>query len=437
VAVPSISRMPRFLLNGRIPTLAAAVCAASTLAATATACTADTERAPVAAAANASSPRPAPGGRGDLVAAPVHLRRLSKEQVAETLRQAQFSPAAVRYGVDTYRLIYRTIDPDGRPTSASGLLVVPLTATRRPRLVSFTHGTQSDKADAPSVDGVDSSAPPLTFGTQGFAAVAPDYLGLGKGPGTHPYMDVPSETTASLDMLRAARAYLTRHGRPPARPVLVTGFSQGGPAALGLARALQEGADPGFALGAVAPISGAFDIRGAELPETLDGTRIPPRLVAMYTTYLLVAWNRLHHLYSAPEEIFRSPYAAKVDHLFDGTTPSEDAFDALPDGLKPLLTERGITLLRHPTPRFAAALAVADGTCSGWVPRAPFRLYDAQGDEQVITENTDHCRAAFQASGANVPIVALPPHDYRGSRHLGSAVSGTRRIAAWFAQLST
>lgn len=376
-------------------------------------------------------------GRGELLAAPVHLQGLSTEQTAAALRQAGFSADAVRNGVDTYRLVYRTVDPNGRPTSASGLLVVPRTATPRPRLVSFAHGTESYKADAPSMGDDFPASPAVTFGAEGFAAVAPDYLGLGVGPGAHPWMDVPSETTASLDMLRAARAYLTELGRPPAPSVLVTGFSQGASAALGLARAIQGGADPGFRLGAVAPISGAYDIRGAELPEMLDGTRIPGRMAAVYTTYLLVAWNRLHHLYASPKEVFKKPYAAKADHLFDGTTPGQDMFNALPDGLRPLLTRRGFALLRHPTPRFAAALAVADGTCTGWVPGVPVRLYDAPGDEQAVDQNTDRCRAAFRASGADVPVVTLPAEDYQESRHLGSAVSGTAAIAGWFARLGT
>lgn len=75
----------------------------------------------------------------------------------------------------------------------------------------------------------------MTFGAAGFAAVAPDYLGLGKGPGAHPWKDVPSETSASLDMLRAARQFVPREGRILDGRVLATGFSQGASSALGLA----------------------------------------------------------------------------------------------------------------------------------------------------------------------------------------------------------
>jgi hypothetical protein len=63
------------------------------------------------------------------------------------------------------------------------------------------------------------------------------------------------------------------------------------------------------------------------------------------------------------------------------------------------------------------------------------RLYYAAGDEQAVTANTDRCRAAFRASGADPRAVDLGPHDYQGSRHLGTAVSATAAIVDWFTHL--
>jgi hypothetical protein len=376
-------------------------------------------------------------GRGRLAAAPVRLRTLSVDQAREALRSAGFGQDTARYGVDLYRLLYRTVDAGGRPTVASGLIALPRNGERRLRMVSFTHGTQSYKDDAPSIGTDDfSTAPPIAFGSAGFAAAAPDYLGLGKGTGTHPWMDVPSETTASLDMLRATRLFMAQQGRAPQPRILVTGFSQGASAALGLARALQDGADPGFRLGAVAPISGAYAFRDAEIPALLAGHEIDPNLAVAYTTYLLVSWNRLHHLYDSPRTVFKAAYADKVDKLFDGTTPGQKMLGALPGSLRRLLTPRGLDLLRHPSGAFAQALTVADATCTGWVPRVPLRLYYAAGDEQAVTANTGRCVAAFRASRADPAPIDLGPHDYAGSRHLGTAVSGTEAIVRWFTHLS-
>jgi len=79
--------------------------------------------------------------RGELVSAE-HLRTLSAKQAAAELASDRFDPGTVRYGVDTYRLVYYTIDAQGRPTIASGLLVLPRNHARPLLIVSFTHGTE-------------------------------------------------------------------------------------------------------------------------------------------------------------------------------------------------------------------------------------------------------------------------------------------------------
>lgn len=66
-------------------------------------------------------------------------------------------------------------------------------------MVSFTHGTEVFRGDAPSMSPAGfEPGPAYTYASAGFAVSDPDYLGLGTGPGLHPWMDVPSETTASL-----------------------------------------------------------------------------------------------------------------------------------------------------------------------------------------------------------------------------------------------
>jgi hypothetical protein len=382
---------------------------------------------PAASAASAH-----PSGRGELITAtPLHTLP-TRQKVTDALTAAKFDPASARYGVDTYQLIYRTIDAGGRPTVASGLLALPRVGTRHLRTVSYTHGTELTRTDAPSLtaDGW-GVAPALTFASAGFAAVAPDYLGLGLGPGPHPFLDVPSETTAGVDLLRAARAFVPRTGHALTRDVLVTGFSQGGSAATGLARALHGGADEWFRLRALAPISGAYDARGVELPALIDGTVKPPWNVG-YTAYLMVAWNRLHHLYDDPAEVFDGTVADEVEALYDGVHDGADLQDVLPMKLDELYTPHGLDLLTNPSGPFAAALRVHDSTCSGWRPGVPVRLLVSAGDEQVPTANAEHCAAAF----GKVPVVDVGDLPYEGSVHLGSNIRGTAAAAAWFSTLS-
>lgn len=367
--------------------------------------------------------------RGALVSA-THLRTLSADGVVAELASDDFDPSAVRYGVKTYRLVYRTVDAEGEPTTASGLLVLPRNDTRKLRTVSFTHGTELFRGDAPSVaDDVWGPAPAMTYASAGFAAVAPDYLGLGVGPGPHPWKHVPSETTASLDMLRAARSFVPRTGRQLDREVLATGFSQGASAALGLARALQEGADKHFHLKAVAPISGAYDFRGAELPALLDG-ELEPKPSVIYASYLIVAWNRLHGLYGAPSELIKSPYHSTIEELFDGEHTGQQVVLGTPNTIKDLLTPRAIKMLRQPTGRLAEAMRVDFGVCTDWAPTVPIRLYVIGDDAEVVTANSDNCQAAFRSNGVHAPII-----DLGDGGHLESNKLGTAQIVRWFSSL--
>ncbi|AZQ40946.1 lipase [Streptomyces cyaneochromogenes] len=355
--------------------------------------------------------------------------------VAAELGSAGFEDGTVRYGVVAYRLVYRTVDPHGRPTTASGLLVLPLNSERRLQAVSFAHGTGSHKDDSPSMRrGAFVSAPVIAHASAGAAGVAPDYLGMGKGPGLHPWMDIGSETTASLDMLRAARAFVPRTGHVLEREVMVTGFSQGASAALGLSRALQAGEDRWFRLGALAPVSGAYDFGGTELPALLDG-KVEPKSGVVYAAYTLVAFQRLHDIYDSPGEVFRAPYDSTVEALFDGAHTGEQLMRGTPGTVDELLTEHGRELLAHPTGPLAAALRTTDAVCTDWAPRAPVRLYMATGDEQAVNANTERCRAALFRKGVDAPVVDLGAVEYHGSRHLGSNVAATSSIVRWFGEL--
>ncbi|WP_167460738.1 alpha/beta fold hydrolase [Nocardia brasiliensis] len=139
-------------------------------------------------------------------------------------------------------ITYWMTSSDGTPRRASGALFVPQgtpPAGGWP-IVAFDHGTtglgqgcggESDPGTAPASHWHEEEDDIMRHLVgQGFAVVAPDYLGLGLfDTGPHPYLEVRTEATATLDLLRAART---------ARPELsktwsVLGLSQGGQAALG------------------------------------------------------------------------------------------------------------------------------------------------------------------------------------------------------------
>lgn len=73
--------------------------------------------------------------------------------------------------------------------------------------------------------------------------------------------------------------------------------------------------------------------------------------------------------------MFRSPYDAGIEQLFDGAHAGPELMAGTPDVPEALLTDKGMDLLRNPSGEFASALRTADGVCTGWDPYVPLRLY--------------------------------------------------------------
>ena len=358
-----------------------------------------------------------------------HIVRLSRVETAHQVRALGVSTTGVRHGVDAFRLTYATIGVDGALTTASGLVVLPRTRAHRLRAVSYAHGTMAARADAPSrsLDSL-AGASVLLFGGAGFATVAPDYLGLGYGPGRHPYMHAASEATASLDLLRAAQTFAARRHRILDRHVLVTGFSQGGQAAMALGRLLQSGADSRLRLRALAPMSGPYDIQHAQLPATLDG-RMDSRLSTYYLSYVMLAWQPIYHVFDRPQDVWNGGWGTRVTSLFDGRNDDVAILKRLPHRLASLFTPGFLARLAQPDGGLLAALQGNDTTCD-WRPRAPIRIYAAHGDRQVAFANSQDCVTQLRAHGAKAQLVDVGAVDHFPSTQLAAP-----RVLTWFARL--
>lgn len=395
--------------------------------------------APPAAVPDPGAPAPGvtpPGTRGALLSVQ-SLESLTAAQVRAYLAGQGVDGSRVRFGVDASRISYATVDPTGRPTTASALVTTPTPApgqrasTER-RMVSWQHGTIAarDEVGSRTADGSDRAAAVL-FAAAGYLVSAPDYLGLGTGPGFHPYLDLPSTVTASVDSLRATRALAQRPG--PGRrggpgldgQVLVSGHSQGGQAAMAVGRELRRGADPSFRLAAVDPIAGPFQVSATLHTAVTTGIEHG----SAYLAYFAVAWNRLHHLYDTPQQAFRAPYDRTVPELLDGNHSGDSVLAALPGTPAELFTPEFLNLLRNPTGPLAEALAVADSSCD-WRPDVPVRLYAASGDRDVPIANSSFCQRQVLAAGGAAVLVDVGPVD-----HSTSELRALPRVLAGFDQL--
>jgi hypothetical protein len=389
--------------------------------------TADATAGSAASAAAGSRP---PGGRGTLLTAAT-LRTLDRARAAKWLSGQGYGSPAARYGFTEYRVTYRTVDTAGRPTTASGVLALPDVSRRSLSAVVYLHGTTVPKDAVASAtgDNYDAAAGPM-FAAAGYAGVAPDYLGLGSGPGPHPYMVHAAETTSAVDMLAAARTLAGRKGRVLAPGIRIAGFSQGATAAMDLGRTLHDRPVPGTSVTAIGALSGPYDLTGAELPIALDTRQLTGVEVSFYLAYLTVGWNPVYHLYRSPAEVFRGRFARIVPTVFDGGHDYTAIYKVLPADVGDLLTPAYLARLRHPTGSLARALHANSLTCTGWRPAEPVRLWAAKGDGDVAFLNSEHCLAALRTSGAPARLT-----DLGGLDHQHGALRGLPGILRWFEKL--
>ena len=115
--------------------------------------------------------------------------------------------APVRYSIDVYEIIYRTKWHDGSTVKASGLYFVPTDSTKEEAMpmVCYHHGTQIKKERKVRLGGEQAIC--VGFAADGYLVARPDYIGLGKGERKHLYHHVPTQSGASMDMLRACLLY--------------------------------------------------------------------------------------------------------------------------------------------------------------------------------------------------------------------------------------
>jgi acetyl esterase/lipase len=339
------------------------------------------------------------------------LARWDAARVSDYLKNFELDPSRVRYGIDAYRVVYRTISATGLPTTASSLVAVPRNGTRDVELAIWLHGTTVFKGDAASVsDESDDRGATFMLAAAGYATTAPDYLGLGEGPGTHPYDDRATEVSASLDALRATvtlAEWLQRRVDPR---IAISGFSQGGASSLALARAIEQDEQSRFQVRALAPIGGPYDMSGTLATAVSGGIEH----VTAYLAYVTVAWNRLHYLYASPSDAFLSPYDRTIESLFDNTHPAEEVLSALPETLDALFTPQYLALLAAPSGALREALAEADSVCD-WKPSVETVLYTSTNDRDVPIANARTCEHALLARGGNVRVIDFGEPDHGGT----------------------
>lgn len=327
------------------------------------------------------------------------LQHKTKDQLI-----AEFNNPLIRNGVNLYKVTYLTPNVQGVSSTASGLLVAPDNMNKIYPLLCYQHGTSSSKTDVPShLNGESQLA--IALSGMGYLVAAPDYLGLGDSPGFHPYVHAETEASAGVDILRAARDFAAQQGILLNGQVFVTGYSQGGHAAMALHRKLESQFSNEFTVTAAAPMSGPYSIGGVmrELIISEEEYFFPAYIPNTVLSYQMMYGN----LYNDLSEVFKPAYEPYISQFQNG----EIDLSQLNTTLINLLTaNEGVSIpvkmiqdsmvnaiLTDPMQPFNVALSAND--VYDWTPQAPTRLVYCTADDQVPFENAILADSVMNANG--------------------------------------
>ncbi|GAB4054162.1 alpha/beta hydrolase family protein [Spirosoma litoris] len=317
----------------------------------------------------------------------------------------------IRYGIKVYRLEYITTNTDGKSIKASGALIIPNVPTAVP-LLSMQHGTITSESDAPSNFGPSSEAYSFgsVFASQGYIIAAPDYIGYGASKDLpHTYEQRNGLATASLDMIRATRDFLSDQGINWDKRLFIAGYSEGGYATLSLQKKIEEETTNEFNLVASSCGAGAYD-KPAFMKQIINEKTTGVDYINRLYIWVLQTYDRIYGLNRPMSAYFKEPYATQIAAQGKDASINVSLNQTFTDSFK-----QGINEGTDKT--FLAA--VQDNDIHDWKPRTPTRLYHGDADEIVSFLNSQNAYDAMIKRGAtNVTLIPL-----KGATH-GTGVLG-------------
>ncbi len=312
------------------------------------------------------------------------------------------------YGVEVYRITYMT--PYRHPDSlvqASGMVVLPR-ATEEDLpcglpLAAYGHGTAAAYYDVPSFSLGDAQAlVNIALSSTGYLCVAADYLGLGEYDDEiliHPYQHAFSEANTTINMIRATRHFMDSLNVMLNGQIYLHGYSQGGYTTVATLREIEANYPLEFNVVASAPMSGAYDMGGAQAD--LIGSDAPYPTPG-YLPFIILAYQDQYDgiLFNEYADIFVPPYDTLLPPLYYGKTTSIGTLNGICTPVpKDMMQDSVISnFSADPNHRFRRLLELND--MLEWAPQSPVRLLYCTGDDQVSSLNSENAYTRWNELGA-------------------------------------
>ncbi len=308
------------------------------------------------------------------------------------------------YAVDVYRVIYRTpyrhIDS---LVTASAALAVPVgtdTLECGVPLAAYFHGTTSKRTNTPSF-GSSEMLLGVTMASTGNIVTMPDYLGLGEADPkvpVHPYIHAFSQANTGINAIRSARHMLDTLDVQTNGQLFLFGYSQGGFSTAATLKEIEEKYSSEFQVTASAPMSGAYDLKVAQV-ELIGSDSVYP--TPGYLSYIILGYQGVYgDLYDSIQQIMKSPWDTLIPPLFysgtrtigyiNGQVPQVPKHIIHDSVIAKFFADSNYVLRRH----------LAESHLLDWAPQSPVYLLYCQGDDQVTYLNSENAYDSWTANGA-------------------------------------
>lgn len=301
----------------------------------------------------------------------------------------------VKNAVDVYDITYCTTYGDSSCVMASGLYFVPIEPKKPAPLLIYNHGTTIRPQRKLGYNGEDQIC--LLFATDGYAVCEPDYVGLGFGERRHLYIHADSEANAGIDMMKAVVELDSILSVKRDSMIFISGYSQGGHAAMAVHRKLQEEYSDKYTVTASSPMSGPYDLDGVQADVMFH-----PYSQPHYLPYLLLGYNEVYNIFDRDQFydlVFSEPYNDIVRGVFNGQHSVASINDTLPLVPKDMLSDSLVNLFVN-DPDFEFKKLLEENSMDNWKPERPMQICYCEGDEEVSYLNAIVAHKRMKELGA-------------------------------------
>ena len=238
-------------------------------------------------------------------------------------------------GVDVQHLRFKTVGAKDEETISSAALMIPTgdstQCTKERPVLLFAHGTNISKSYNLSnlIDPSNEAYPQALllaamYAAQGYIVVAPNYAGYADSTlGYHPYLNADQVSKEMIDALAAAKTALPALSKPvsASAKLFISGYSQGGHAAMATHRAMQR---LGIPVTASAPMSGPYAL--AAMGDAIFYGQVNLSST-IFIPFILSSYQQAYgDLYTSPSTIYETAYA---NNDFPALLPGSYNFESI------------------------------------------------------------------------------------------------------------